>query len=491
MARKDDVIKLLEEQARTKRENKLRSFKPYPKQLEFIAATADHTEAAMVAGNQVGKSENGAFMAAVFATGHYPEWWPGRRFDHPTRGWAVGESSVAVRDISQRKLCGPPGDDNQLGTGMIPKSLIVGKILGHGAGGAYDIVKVKHVSGGISEIGFKSYEMERTKLQGATLDWCWCDEEPTLDIYTELLARLIATNGLMLSTFTPLNGLAQILPRFRERSPEAMRDRIMVRMRMTDAGHLQDPARQAALLATFPTHQKQARIDGVPMMGSGAVFEIPIEDIVDPIFLRNGKVHHRDIGELETRGWAFCWAIDFGISHPFAAVLLGHDRDNDIIYVLAELRMRNATPAQHAARMKIFAVNAPVIWPHDGHARERGSGTELAKLYRNEGLYMTASHATFSTGGYSTEAGIAEMAMRLQSGRLKFAAGCIELQEEYQNYHRKDGLLVKEGDDLMSATRIGVMAIRLARPTILGSDRILRVGKVQIADGVDPDSWGA
>jgi hypothetical protein len=266
-----------------------------------------------------------------------------------------------------------------------------------------------------------------------------------------------------------LNGLNQIVPRFRERSPEAQRDRIIIRMRMADAEHLADPERQKALLAMFPEHQRKARLDGVPMLGSGAVFETPIEDIIEPLSVRANKIVHRDIGELNTRGWAFAWSIDFGISHPFAATLLGWDRDNDIIYVLAELRIRNATPAQHAQRMKAIAVNAPVIWPHDGHSRERGSGMELARLYKNEGLHMSGSHATFSTGGYSTEAGISDMQQRFQSGRLKIAAGCVELQEEYQNYHRKDGLLVKEGDDLLSALRIGVMAIRSAKPVPLGS----------------------
>lgn len=74
--RKDELIKLLEEQARAKRENRLKSFRPYPRQLEFIAATADHCEVALRAGNQQGKSETAAHFVAVSATGLYPDWWP-------------------------------------------------------------------------------------------------------------------------------------------------------------------------------------------------------------------------------------------------------------------------------------------------------------------------------------------------------------------------------------------------------------------------------
>lgn len=484
---KEELLKALEAQARAKRENKLRSFKPYPKQLEFIGATKDHSEVVLQAGNQVGKSEAGAYMTAVHLTGLYPDWWPGRRFDGPTRGWAAGESAVAVRDIQQRKLLGPPGDEAQWGTGMIPKSLLAGKILGHGAGGAIDTVKVQHASGGISELSFKSYEQGREKFQGATLDFIWWDEEPSLDLYLEGLARTIATDGLNFATFTPLNGLNQVLPRFQERSAEAMRNRMVVRMRMTDAVHLADPERQKALLATFPDHQKRARIDGLPMLGSGAVFDFDVADVIDPIYLREGQVFHRDIGALDTRGWAWMWALDFGISHPFGAVLLGWDRDRDIIYVVAEVRMKNATISQHAQRLKAIAINCPVAWPHDGHARDRSSGLELAKLYKNDGLHMRASHATFATGGYSTEAGVQELIGRFQSGRLRIGAGLHELLDEVANYHRKDGLLVKEGDDLLSALRIGVVDIRHAQATIIGANPIARKPGVRMARDLDGD----
>lgn len=130
------------------------------------------------------------------------------------RGWAAGESSVAVRDISQRKLCGPPGDESSFGTGMIPKALLVGKSSSHGAADALDTIRVRHKSGGISELTFKSYEQGRSKGQGATLDFVWFDEEPSLEIYIEGLARIAATKGMSFLTFAPLNGFNRVVPRF-------------------------------------------------------------------------------------------------------------------------------------------------------------------------------------------------------------------------------------------------------------------------------------
>jgi hypothetical protein len=42
-------------------------------------------------------------------------------------------------------------------------------------------------------------------------------------------------------------------------------------------------------------------------------------------------------------------------------------------------------------------------------------------------------------------------------------AGLSEWFEEFRLYHRLDGKIVKERDDLMSATRVGVMMRRIAK----------------------------
>jgi hypothetical protein len=154
---------------------------------------------------------------------------------------------------------------------------------------------------------------------------------------------------------------------------------------------------------------------------------------------------------------------DFGIGHPFAAVLLAQDRDHDCIHVLAELKIRGGVPTIRASAMKRIAPNVPVAWPHDGNQRDKGSGRTLTSIYKAEGLKMLSTHATFTTGGYSTEAGIKDMLGRINGGRFKVSDHCREWHDEFQTYHRKEGLIVKVNDDLMSATRIGVMQIRSAK----------------------------
>ncbi len=154
----------------------------------------------------------GGYETALHLTGEYPDWWPGRRFDSPIDAWAAGDTSETTRDIVQLALLGPSW---QVGTGLIPAANIVGEPTKRaGVAGAVDTVRVRHKSGGISGLGFKSYDQRRQRFQGTAKHVIWLDEEPPADVYDECLLRLMTTNGLMIGTFTPLLGLSSIVLRF-------------------------------------------------------------------------------------------------------------------------------------------------------------------------------------------------------------------------------------------------------------------------------------
>lgn len=67
------------ETARRQDHNKLESYQPYPKQMDFYAAGKHWRERLLMAGNQCGKTYAGSFEMAVHLTGRYPDWWPGHR----------------------------------------------------------------------------------------------------------------------------------------------------------------------------------------------------------------------------------------------------------------------------------------------------------------------------------------------------------------------------------------------------------------------------
>lgn len=446
-------------------------FVPYPRQKDFLDLGATKRERLLIAGNQNGKTHTGAYEAACHLTGLYPADWKGRRFDRPTKGWIAGETSLVVRDVQQKKLCGEPGVEDLFGTGMIPKDLFVDKpSLARGITDAYDTIQVRHVSGGVSVGRFKSFEQGRTKFQGESIDWGWADEEPPEDVYAELLTRTVATGGMVWVTFTPLKGRSAVVLRFLD---EPSPDRAVITMTIDDALHI--PAEERAkIIAAYLPHEREARARGVPTLGSGRIFMAPEDSVTEaPI-------------EFVPSHWVKLWGVDFGIDHPFGAVLILWDRDADVIHVHHTHRVTDALPIQHAEAMKKIGVEVPVAWPNDGNVR-RDDGKPMADHYKRHGLKMLSSHATWPDGSVSTEAGILEMDEREKSGRLKYARHLSDILEERRFYHRKDGQIVKLKDDLISALRVAIMTKRDARAVPLGSKKASRDGAGGMASGIDFD----
>jgi phage terminase large subunit-like protein len=440
-------------------------WRPYPKQSEFFATGLRFRERGLFAGTQLGKTESAAYEIACHLDGAYPPDWPGRKFNGPVRAWCVGESQKMVRDIMQRKLCGEPGSVEAFGTGMLPKDSFVGNpVLARGESNAYDTIQVRHVSGGVSTLRFRTYQAGQMALQGESLDVVWLDEEPSdYAVYSECLARTSATGGMLLITFTPLKGMSEISARFRnEFSP----DRTYVQFGIDDVpatGHIAPDAR-ARIIAGYPTHERDARSKGEPMLGEGKVYQTPEGEIIE------------DARPLEfPRYWRWGYGLDLGIDHPWAAALMCHDNDQDVIHLVAELRMSGQTPGQHVAAMRgleqrLFGrhMNFPVAWPVDAGTRDRGSGEPVKNLYKQFGLRMMADPASFvglkGSSAVSLEGGVAEIDARERNGKWKIARSCICYLEERRLFHRRDGEIVRLRDDTLSAARYGMMMRRHFKP---------------------------
>ena len=421
---------------------KLVDYHPHPKQLDFHAAGVKHRERLFRAGNQTGKTLSGGAEMAMHLTGRYPSWWTGRRFYKPISAWAASVSSEMTRDGVQRILLGRPGN---IGTGMIPLGDIVSRSAKHGMADAVDTVIVKHVSGGTSTLGFKTYEQGREKFQAETLEVVWFDEEPPLDLYIEGLTRTNNTGGMVYMTFTPLLGMSDVVARFlMAKSP----DRIDITMTLRDAKHYSD-ADVAKLMSAYPEHEREARANGSPTLGSGRVF--PVED--SSISVKSFPIPSH---------WPRINGIDFGWNHPTAAVQCAWDRDSDCWYVTQAYRCREEIPIIHAGAVKAWGEWVPTSWPHDGLQHDKGSGNQLADQYRKCGLNMLYERATFVDGSNGVEAGLMEMLDRMRTGRFKVFAHLGDWFEEFRIYHRKDGKIFKERDDLISATRYALMMKRRA-----------------------------
>lgn len=443
MEREAELLALVEAEARERTHNRLAAYQPYSKQNEFHVAGKTHREILLRAGNQVGKTLAASMELAMHLTGRYPPWWDGRRWSRPIAAWAASETAQTTRDNIQRLLLGRPG---AFGTGSIPGDALLGQTAARGVAGLIDTVRVRHVTGGVSTLTFKTYDQGRERWQGETLDLVAFDEEPPLDIYLEGLTRTNATNGRVWLTFTPLLGMSDVVRRFLY---EPSRDRLDVNMTIEDALHY-SPEERARIVASYPAHERDARVKGIPILGSGRIFPVVEESIAFDGF---------DF----PRHWPAIAGLDFGWDHPTAAVWARWDRDADTVYVYDCYRVREATPIVHAAAIRARGAWIPIAWPHDGLQHSKDSGVPLAEQYRAHGLNMLPEHARHEDGSIGVEAGLMEMLDRMYTGRFKVARHLFDWWEEFRLYHRQDGKVVKEGDDLMSATRYLAMSLRFAR----------------------------
>lgn len=443
--------------ARLKRLEELRKtcamffYKPYRKQNEFHYAGAKYRERLLMAGNQLGKTFAAGNEVAYHVTGVYPDDWKGKRFTRPVRGWVGSVTSELTRDGAQRILLGPVG---QWGTGCIPKELIVDIKRARGVPDAVETVLVRHINGDISQITFKAYSDGREAWQAETLDFIWFDEEPPEDIYVEGVTRTNNTRGVVFLTFTPLLGMSNVVMRFyaRESDGKPHPDRHITNMTIHDVEHYDD-AQKAQIIAAYPPHEREARALGIPMLGSGRIFPIAEEVLREP-----------PLQEIP-KSWKQIIGMDFGWDHPTAAVRLAYDSTNDCIHVISAYRQSEATPLIHAAAIKPWGEWIPVAWPHDALQHDK-SGEQYKKLYADHGLSMLSEHASYGDKrGNGVEEGLMDILQRMQTGRFKVDQTLSAWWEEFRTYHRKDGKVVKERDDLMSATRYAVMMLRYAIPS--------------------------
>lgn len=433
--------------------NKIIAYEVIPSQ-EVYDFTVPTTHNYVTAGLVHHNTMSAGAETAMHATGQYPAWFKGRRFTEPVKWWAGGKNGQSMRDTVQRTLL---GEVNDLGTGMIPGHLILDvKKAVHGVPDQMETIFVKHVpTGGTSRITLKTYDQGRERWQGETLHGVWFDEEPPMDIYSEGKTRVQVKCGMVYLTFTPLLGMSEVVVRFMKEKPPGT---VIISMTIHDVEHYSPEAR-AAIIAGYPAHERKARAMGVPIMGDGMVFPMEEDAIKEPVMVIPSfwpRLAGMDIG-----GW----------DHPTAVVWIAWDRDSDTIHVYDAYRANKQPAPVHASAIKARGVWIPVAWPHDALQHDKGAGEVIASQYRKEGVNMMLRHATHKPkpgdkegeGGISLEAGVQEMLTRMQTGRFKVAENLFSWFEEFRMYHRKDGLIVKEDDDLMSATRIATMMVRYAR----------------------------
>lgn len=405
----------------------------YPVHMGFFEAGKSFRERLILAGNRIGKSEGiGGYETVLHLTGFYPDWWKGRRFSKPVSWWIGGDTATTVRDIIQFKLLGKSGD---FGTGLIPGHLLVDTTNKRGVPDAVENIYVKHASGGRSIAQLKSYDQGREAWQGTEQHGIWLDEEPPLAIYTEALMRTMTTSGIVLNTYTPMNGMTEVTESYL--SVEKSDSKYVCTCSWEQVLHL-DEATKKEMWDSIPIHERDARSKGIPTIGTGKIYPVNLEELLVAPF---------DLPKHWVRGYA----LDVGWNKT-AALWGALDKDSDILYLYSEHYQGMAEPAVHASAIKARGEMNGYIDPAS-MGGSQADGEQLIKLYRDEGLKL-------SVADNAVEAGIFDVYQRMTSGRIKIFKPLVNLQKELSLYHRdSNGHVVKKNDHICDCLRYLVRAV--------------------------------
>lgn len=240
--------------------------------------------------------------------------------------------------------------------------------------------------------------------------------------------------------------------------PEVSSSKHVTHAGWDDVPHLTEKAKKDMLDAT-PPHLRDARSKGIPSMGTGAIYPIPVSEITVPPFA---------IPPFWRRGYG----LDDGWKRT--AVIWGAlDPDADVLYLTTEHYQAEGTPIMHAQAVKARGEWIPGVGDAAATTRD---GEKVIEIYQANGLKLILADK-------EVEAGIYDVYTRLQTARLKVFNTCLNWLWEYQRYHRDDkGRIVKQHDHLMDATRYLCRPPAIARMIAKPVDPIIGSGNSRVGD---------
>lgn len=158
-------------------------------QYTFHSSLADTR--AFFGGNRSGKTTSGAVEISYHATGKYPDWWEGRKWDRPVTIRCFASDFQKGLKVVTKKL-----------REWLPKDSIIHVYKNNQK--AEVEWHIKHASGGISYIDMMTYEQDPYLAEGWSGDIAWFDEPPPRATYIATVRGLVDSNGICLFTLTPL-----------------------------------------------------------------------------------------------------------------------------------------------------------------------------------------------------------------------------------------------------------------------------------------------
>ena len=443
----------------------------YDWQWEAIALTKDNKVVGSVCGNQMGKTENNCAAVACHATGMYPKKWKGRKSSKPVKIMVAGVDSNFNKNVLQERLFGTNNKrlKKEIGKGMIPRDSIIMESMVTVRGDDIASCKIKHSSGGMSEIMFKSYSQGREAAQGFPADIIMIDEQPDDEFWAEALTRTVATGGHVICSFTPLKGRTGLVDTLM--SLEDVKDSpfdkfgakykqedgwAMVRASWDDQTHISDKDQKEAIKG-YAAYERDARVYGMPIAGHGRIYPYEESQVVyDP----------REVN-IET-SWNHLIGIDIGHGHggdDSACILVAYDEENKTIYVTDEAVGQTDTTREMAKLITRVNHIVPVAWPSDANKTDMRSQSTVAEELREMQVNLLGKPFINPKGADGKRnnwkaTGINYINSMFSDGKLRISANCVCLIDELLQYqYDKNGKIQDGNDHALDAFRYAIMSL--------------------------------
>jgi phage terminase large subunit-like protein len=442
--------------------NQIRYFRPFDHQLRFFE-TGDSDRRGILAANRIGKTVSTCYETAMHLTGAYPAWWTGRRWAKPITAMVAGEGWQQVAMVLQNELLGTQDVKitDAIGTGALPRASIVFETMRNDGANCLG-VEVRHSSGSNSYLVFANYTQEVRQMQGFKLTLAVFDEQPPDDFFSEIVTRTATTQGQVLCSFTPLKGLNGLVSKFWNN--EAGYNHIRVSW---DDVPEYDPwgepfllnSTRAQLERDYLPHERDARRNGRPVMGKGAVFQI-----------RNWPTYRT--GEYDFRnshGLHRIIAMDLGLVNDRTVISLMYwDPDEREAWLHTQVIVKGIEEANpmnyinHLMRPEVFGT--PIVLPADANTQGRYTMTsqsirELFEQYELN-VHPDAIMNPPDDAGRRTNHkayGINVMRQMLELGTLHINENCVEFLREAQNYFVDPHGRFSDPDDCIDSARYALI----------------------------------
>jgi len=169
-----------------------------------------------------------------------------------------------------------------------------------------------------------------------------------------------------------------------------------------DVPHL-DEATKRELIDSTPPYLRKARSQGIPSLGSGAIYPVEWEQVIVQPFAIPAY-------------WRRAYGFDVGWNRT-AAIWLAEDPSDKTLFGYAEHYRGQAVPLIHAEGIKARGEWVPGAIDPASRGRGQQDGAQLFATYVGLGLDLTPADN-------GVDSGIYEVWSRLEVGRLKFSRRC-------------------------------------------------------------------